>query len=70
MRKLVGTMLIAAVGLVLGGCETMTRDSDMQIRKYSRIAEINRRLLAEDIDRILLLDKPSSLSRWPIVPEK
>jgi len=70
MRKLLGLMLVAAVGLILSGCETMTRDSEMQIRKYSRIAEINRRLLAEDIDAILLLDQPSRLTQWPVVPQK
>ncbi len=37
-----------------GGCETMTRTREQQMQKYSRLEDINRRLLAEvDGDREL-----------------
>ncbi len=59
-------ILLVAIGGILGGCQSMTRDSDQQIRKYSRVADVNRRLLTEDMDVILLLDKPSTLTNWHI----
>jgi hypothetical protein len=68
IKKIVFALAIVA-GLWSAGCETMTRDSDQQIRKYSRISDINRRMLAEDVDTILLLDAPSSLTHWQVPKE-
>ena len=65
IKKMVVTCLLG-VGLMLGGCETLTRDKDQQYRRYSRLADLNKRLLAEDIDSFFLLDKPSSLTHWYI----
>jgi len=47
----------------------MVNTEEQQIRKYSRMSEINRRLLVEDIDAILLLDKSTQLSRWHLRTE-
>jgi len=56
--------LLVVVGLFLSGCQTMTHDKEQQIRKYSRIADVNRRLFNEDIHSIFLLDEPSGLTSW------
>jgi hypothetical protein len=58
------TILIAVACLTLCGCQTMTRDPDQQIRKYSRISEMNRRMMADDLDALLLLDRGSNLTPW------
>jgi len=41
-------------------------DKEQQVRKYSRISDMNRRMLADDIDAVFLLDKPSQLTRWHV----
>ena len=69
MRKI--TVLLALSGLLtlagfLGGCQTLSSDKEMQIRKYSRISDLNRRMLHEDVEAIMLLDRPSNLSRWHV----
>ena len=64
MRKFfIGLVLVAGVSMFMG-CETMTNGPEQQITKYSRISELNRRMLAEDVDAILLLDRPSILTPW------
>ena len=42
------------------------KQKEQQMQKYSRMHDINRRLLAEDMDSILLMDGPSSLRPWHI----
>ena len=66
MRKIMITALILTLGFALSGCQTMTRDSEQQVQKYSRMSDLNRRMLAEDIDAILLLDQHSNLSWWHV----
>jgi len=66
MKRMLMAIVAAGVLTCLAGCQTMIRDSDQQMEHYNRVAEINRRILAEDIDAILLLDRPSHLSRWHI----
>jgi hypothetical protein len=63
MLRITLTAMLLCFGMFLTGCQTMTSDKDQQIRKYSRISDINRRMLAEDIDVFLLLDRPSRLSK-------
>ncbi len=64
MRRVLMAIVVLCVGFCLTGCETMTRTKEQQIRKYSRMSDINRRLLAEDIDAIFLLDRSTQLTRW------
>ncbi len=64
MLRYVLTVVLLGVGLFSAGCQTMTTDKEQQIRKYSRIADLNRRMLAEDVDAIILLDRPSRLTHW------
>jgi len=42
----------------------MVSTKEQQIQKYSRMSDINRRLLAEDIDAIFMLDKSTQLTSW------
>jgi hypothetical protein len=66
MLKLTLTGLILLSAVVLGGCQTVTSDPTQETQKYSRIADLNRRMLADDMDAFWLLDKPSRLSRWNV----
>jgi hypothetical protein len=69
MRRVLMAILVLCVGVCLTGCSTMVNTEEEQIRKYSRMSEMNRRLLAEDIDTILLLDRSTKLSRWHLRSE-
>lgn len=69
MRRVLMAMIVLCVGFCLTGCETMVNTKEQQIRKYSRMSEINRRLLVEDIDTLLLLDRSTQLSRWHLRTE-
>ncbi len=53
-----------AVLIFLSGCQTLSSDKEQQVRKFSRISNLNRRMLNEDIQNAWLLDRPSYLSRW------
>lgn len=66
MQKVIATIVLLSIAILLGGCQTLARDEQQQIRKYSRISDINRRMFAEDVDAYLLLDKPSSLTQWVV----
>ena len=68
IRMMITAVLLVGVTSLLG-CQTLTRDREQQITKYSRISDLNRRMLNEDLDRIFLLDRPSSLSRWHVRPD-
>ena len=69
MRRVLMAILVLCVGVCLTGCRTMVNTEEEQIRKYSRMSEMNRRLLVEDIDTILLLDRSTQLSRWHLRSE-
>jgi hypothetical protein len=67
------TIIVITCSLLLGliaGCQTLSRDKPQQIRKYSRISELNRRMAAEDVDKWLLLDRPSGLSQWHVPADR
>jgi len=67
MRKFVCLLAVFVLSVsLLGGCETMVRTSDQQKLKYSRLEDINRRLLAEDMDSLFLMNEPSRLTSWHI----
>ena len=63
LRTIVVSLLIV-MGVFVSGCQTMAQDEEQQIRRYSRIADINRRLFSEDINTIFFLDEPSYLTDW------
>ena len=71
MRKIITLIALAGVfGLtvLLAGCQNYSYirsdNREEKIRQFSRIAEMNSRMLGSDLDTYLLLDKPSSLSHW------
>lgn len=64
MRRILIAMVVLCVGFCLTGCQTMVSTKEQQIQKYSRMSDINRRLLAEDIDAIFMLDKSTQLTSW------
>ena len=68
MKLLRNALVALALAGLMGslGCESAARNKEQQVRKYDRISDINRRLLMEDIDAILLLDEPSGLTDWYI----
>ena len=67
IKKVVCLIIVMALwGSLLGGCETMVRTGEQQKQKYSRLNDINRRLLAEDMDAVLLMREPSHLHHWHI----
>ncbi len=69
MLKVTFATLLVSLALMIGGCQTLTNTPEEQNRKYSRISNLNRMMFNEDIDNILLLDKPSQLTRWHIYTE-
>ena len=68
IRRIAAAVVIVVVGicLFLTGCQTLSTDKEQQIRKYSRTADINRRLITEDLDSFWLLDRPSNLTQWHV----
>jgi hypothetical protein len=71
MRKTIALIVLSGVfGLtvLLSGCQNYSHirsnNREEKIRRFSRIAEMNSRMLVSDSDTYLLLDKPSSLSHW------
>ena len=69
MRKIMVSIVLVGIAMMLGGCQGLTSDSEQNIRKYSRISELNRRMLADDIEAMLLLDRPGRLSRYNVPQE-
>ncbi len=69
MLKVTIATVLASLVVIIGGCQTLTTTPEEQSRKYSRISNLNRMMFNEDIDNILLLDKPSQLTRWHIYTE-
>jgi hypothetical protein len=65
-RTLLLVVLLAAAAL-LGGCATLSKDSEQEVRSYSRISELDRRMWAEDMDTFWLLDHPSRLTPYHLL---
>ena len=66
MSKLIVPVLLVLLVVSLVGCQTPIHDEEQQVRQYSKMSELNRRMLAEDIDHILRLERPSRLSQWHV----
>lgn len=45
---------------------TLTEHREMHRTRRARTVDSNIRMLREDIDRVLLLDKPSQLTHWDL----
>lgn len=64
MARIVTLLLLLGLMFSMVGCQTLIADRDDYIRKYSRMADINRRMFNEDIENLLMLDRSSNLSQW------
>jgi len=64
LRICIAALLL--LGLFLGGCQSLTMDETQQANNYSRIADHNRRMLTDDMNAILLLDRASNLTPWTV----
>ena len=64
MLKIVTMSCLLGLMALLAGCQTMVTDENQQIRKYSRIAELNRLMFVEDLDAYLYLKRSSDLNNW------
>ena len=62
MLKTTLTIMLISLALLLTGCQTLNNDREQNIRHYSRIADLNRRMFNEDIETFFLLDRPSRLT--------
>ena len=63
MRALLLLALLLGVA-VLGGCATMTQSPADVRAAYARSFEYDMRQLADDCNYVLMLDRPSRLSKW------
>ena len=69
-RVIVVVLIVALFGSVfLCGCQSTSRSKEQQIQKYSRISELNRRMLGDDIDAYMMMDRPSRLSRMHVIAD-
>ena len=66
MSRVIIPVLLVLLVVSLVGCQTPVRDEEQQVRQYSKMSELNRRMLAEDIDHLLLLERPTRLSQWHV----
>ena len=71
MRKTITLIAMSGIfglAVLLTGCQsyshTYSYNKKAKIRQYSRISEMNSRMLVSDFDTFMMLDKPSSLSHW------
>lgn len=56
-------VLVMVVGGLLAGC-TLTETARERNRRIRNIAGLQMRMLVEDIDTVLLLDRSSQLAFW------
>lgn len=64
MLRIVSLLVLVCLVPVLGGCQTLVASKEQQIRKFSRMSELNRLMFNEDIQNLLMLDRSSNLSPW------
>lgn len=64
MRKIILATALTVIGVALAGCQTLVYTPEEQAVKNSRIRSLNRRMLAADVDALLMLEQPSHLTPW------
>jgi len=52
------------VGALAGGCATMTMDEKEHARSQRFATDADPKMMAEDVDLLLMLDRPSRLTQW------
>ena len=65
MNRLIALVLVACAALVAsqGGC-SQTQSYEEREHIWARTTEMDLRQLVEDIDYLMLMDRPTRLSRW------
>ncbi len=66
MKLLVSLMVLSAMLVPLAGCETLTDTPAENSVRLQHAAIMNLRQMNNDIQYILLIERPSWLSRYPI----
>ena len=61
-RKLILAMVLCAVIFHLAGCAQPGETQAEGYRRHKRVSRINQQQMTEDIDKIMLWDKPTRLS--------
>ena len=64
MKALIIGVILCAAAVLTGCAPTMTETSDQHAQRINQQSELQMRMLAEDIDIVLLLDRSSSLTKW------
>ena len=62
MKGIFIAIIVCVIGM-LAGC-TMSETSDQHAQRLHQQNELQMRMLVEDLDAVLLLDRTSSLSDW------
>ena len=69
MVRIVLLTIILGLGIMVAGCQTTAGTPQQNVQKYSRILELNRMMIMDDIEVFMLMDRPSNLSYYR-VPKK
>jgi hypothetical protein len=66
MKFSLSMMALAVLAVPFAGCATPSLTSSEHINHLAHVADTNLNQVPEDVDRLLLLDHPSWLSKQPI----
>jgi len=69
MVRIVLLAIILGLGIMLTGCQTTAGTPQQNAQKYSRILELNRMMIMDDIETFWLMDRPSNLSYYRVPQE-
>jgi hypothetical protein len=65
MKAVVCMMALAVVGMGLTGCTTLAESPGENFNRIARTTTLNGQQIPTDVERLLLLDHPSYLSKIP-----
>jgi len=69
LRVVLLVTVILGLGIVLTGCQTTAGTPQQNAQKYSRVLELNRMMIMDDIETFWLMDRPSNLSYYRVPQE-
>ena len=69
MVRIVLLVIILGLGIMVMGCQTTAGTPQQNAQKYSRILELNRMMIMDDIETFWLMDRPSNLSYYRVPKE-
>lgn len=75
-RRVLTVAILAGAGLMVGGCsyrsnmtpelDSMAASSEQDYNRYARYIDNNTRSAWNDLQRLLLLDRSSRLTKYPV----